>query len=440
MSAMAAGFVLSVTAGVLAAALHSLVLLAMLVVLAALSAAVCVTLKLGPPGSYFQVLVGGAGSFLVGQGVSPWQVIAMTAIGGVVAVVVGMGDLIGDPHRPEREAVDTAEEAIALFEQADLPEDIRVARAAASATLHQAWTSFRDGIGERTIDQRNEQLFERIGILQTRYTQRSALLTGRTTGAEAQPWGSAEGDQLEPPTLDPEFEAEQLRDSSLGRPEAAYLIKQALHWPSEIRLIALRVGIATLLSGIAAVLMGFDHSYWGVAFAALVLHQGGSRYAQTLRGLQRLIGTLLGLGVYALILWWNPQGGWLVLVIFALQFSIEMLLVRSCGSRVGVPACCSSGPMPAGRSSPPRTSCGTWRRVAMRPRRRGRTDVICTTSCLNSNAGWPSPCRTIPGGWRPIGRWSNRWRRWDTSCWGPAGIPRCGGRARRSGVPWSRCR
>jgi uncharacterized membrane protein YccC len=71
-----------------------------------------------------------------------------------------------------------------------------------------------------------------------------------------------------------------------------------------------------------------------VAFAALVLHQGGSRYAQTLRGLQRLIGTLLGLGVYALILWWNPQGGWLVLVIFALQFAIEMLVVRNYAAAV----------------------------------------------------------------------------------------------------------
>ncbi|MDO5684090.1 MAG: FUSC family protein [Propionibacteriaceae bacterium] len=329
LSAMAGGFVLSVTAGVVAAAIHPAALLALLVVLAALAAGLFVTLKIGPPGSYFLVLVCGAGAYLVSQGVAPGRLIAMTAIGGAVAVIVGMADLIGDPHRPEREAVDLAEQAIAQFEEASEPGVLRTARAAASASLHLAWTSFRDGIGEQPIDQRNADLFERIGILQTRYTRRSAELTGVTTGAEAQPWGSAEGDQVETPTLDPEFEAEQLRDSSLGRPEAAYLIQQALRWPSEIRLIALRVGLAALLTGIVALVFGFDHSYWGVAFAALVLHQGGSQYAQTVRGGQRLVGTLVGLGVYALILWWNPTGLWLVVVVFALQFTIEMVIVRN---------------------------------------------------------------------------------------------------------------
>mgnify|MGYP003300284309 CR=1 FL=1 len=70
--------------------------------LAAVAAGLCVTLKIGPPGSYFLVLVCGAASFLVSQGVPAGHVIGMTAVGGVVAVVVGMADLIGDPHRPER--------------------------------------------------------------------------------------------------------------------------------------------------------------------------------------------------------------------------------------------------------------------------------------------------------------------------------------------------
>ncbi|MDO5500995.1 MAG: FUSC family protein, partial [Propionibacteriaceae bacterium] len=46
-------------------------------------------------------------------------------------------------------------------------------------------------------------------------------------------------------------------------------------------------------------------------------------------GVQRLVGTLVGLGVYALILWWAPTGVWLVLLVFALQFAIEMLIVRN---------------------------------------------------------------------------------------------------------------
>lgn len=333
-STMAAGFVVSAALGVLAAAIHPVVLLVVLVVLAAAAAGLCVTLKIGPPGSYFLVLVGGAASFLVAHGVPAWHVIGMTAVGGVVAVVIGMADLIGDPHRPEREAVDAAESAIERFEQAVGADTVKSARAFASTALHLAWTSFRDGIGERPIDRRNSELFERIGILQTRYTRRSADLAGRSTGAEPQPWGNPEGEQVATPALDPDFEAEQLRDSSLGRPNPAYLLRQAVSWPSEITLIVLRVAVATLLAGIMALVLGFDHSYWGVAFAALVLHQGGSRAAQTVRGIQRLIGTLVGLGVYALILWWSPAGLWLVVVVFVLQFSIEMLIVRNYAAAV----------------------------------------------------------------------------------------------------------
>lgn len=334
LSSMALAFVLAAALGVLGAAIHPVALIAGLVVLAAITAALFVTLKIGPPGSYFVVLVAGVASFLVKHGVPGWTIVAMTAVGGLVAVVIGMVDLIPDPHRPEREAVDAAEIAVGRFERAEGTEDLRATRAVASATLHQAWTSFRDGVGDRPLDVRNAELYERIGILQTRYTRHTADLAGRTTGAEPTPWGNPEGDEVDVPVLDPEFEAEQLRDSSLGRPDPAYLIRQTLRWPSEISLIAARVGIAAAVSGAIALALRFDHTYWGVAFAALVLHQGGSRWAQTIRGFQRLLGTLVGLGVYSLVLLWNPAGLWVVLLLFVLQFAIEMLIVRNYAAAV----------------------------------------------------------------------------------------------------------
>lgn len=334
LSSMAGGFVVCAAAGVFAAAIHPVFLLVVLVTLATVAAGLCATIKIGPPGSYFLVLVAGIASFLVSHGADPLTLIAMTAVGGIVAVAVGMADLIADPHRPEREAVDAAENAITLFERATAASELRAARAASSSTLHQAWTSFRDGIGDSPVDRRNADLFERIGILQTRYTRRSAELSARTTGAEANPWGNPEGQEVEEPVLDPEFEAEQLRDSSLGRPDSAYLIRQAIRWPSEIGLIAMRVAVAAMVSGSLALLLGFDHTYWGVAFAALVLHQGGSRYAQTVRGIQRLVGTFGGLALYALLLVWDPRGLWLVLTVFVLQFFIELLIVRNYAAAV----------------------------------------------------------------------------------------------------------
>jgi uncharacterized membrane protein YccC len=41
-----------------------------------------------------------------------------------------------------------------------------------------------------------------------------------------------------------------------------------------------------------------------------------------------------GLVLYALVLWWNPHGLWLVLLLFALQFAIEMFIVRNYAAAV----------------------------------------------------------------------------------------------------------
>lgn len=334
LSAMAAAFVVCAALGVLAAAIP-VVLLIVLVGVAAVGAAVCVTLKIGPPGSYFLVLAAGIASFMTSHGGVPGGlIIGMTVIGGALAVVIGMADLAFDPHRPEREAVQAAERAVADFEAAADPPTIRAAHAGASTALHAAWTSFRDGVGERPVDDRNSELYDRIGMVQTRYTRRAAELTGQIVGAEPNPWGNPEGEPPEKPGLDPEFEPEQLLESSLGRPEATYLIGQVLRWPSEVTLVIVRVAVAAAISGTLSLILGFTHAYWGVAFAALVLHQGGTRAAQTVRGLQRLVGTLGGLGLYVLVAWWNPQALWLVAVLFALQFAIEMTIVRNYAAAV----------------------------------------------------------------------------------------------------------
>ncbi|WP_141211161.1 FUSC family protein [Enemella dayhoffiae] len=233
---------------------------------------------------------------LAGHGLGLGLLVGLTALGGLIAVPVGMLDLVWGPHGPERRAVAAAEEAVEAFERADA-EEVRRIRPAASQALHQAWTSFRHSVGEGPLTPAAAEIFERIGILQTRYTRRSAeLVDPALGGAEAQPWGNAEGDDWAEPVFRPDFEPEQLRDSSLGRPDAAYLLRNGLHGPSEVWLIAIRVGVATLLAGAVALFSGAAHPYWAIAFAALVLHQGGTRQAQTVRGVQRLLGSC-----------WHPQ-------------------------------------------------------------------------------------------------------------------------------------
>lgn len=335
MASAAVGLVLCALLGGLTAG-EPIPLLVVMVPLAAAAAIGCALVKVPPPGSYFFVLVCGVAGYLASRGVGLGQLVGLTALGALVAVLVGMIDLIWAPHRPELRAVAAAEEAVALFEQAD-PAEVREVRPIASRALHQAWTSFRDGVGERPLSPAAEQIFERIGILQTRYTRRSAALVDpRLGGSEARPWGSVEGEEdgAEEPVFEPDFEPEQLRDSSLGRPDVGYLVRSGTNGPSEVWLIGARVGLATLLAGVAAMLLGASHPYWAVAFATLVLHQGGTRQAQTVRGLQRLLGTALGLGLFALVLWWQPAGLWLALLLFVLQFVIELLIVRNYAAAV----------------------------------------------------------------------------------------------------------
>lgn len=158
------------------------------------------------------------------------------------------------------------------------------------------------------------------------------MLTGEHAGFNAHPWGATEGEEAPDDSelaTTSAIDAEHLRDSSLGRPGARYLLARALQWPSEVLMVGLRVGIAAVVTGALAMVLPMAHPYWAIAFATLVLHQGGARQAQTVRGIQRLIGTMAGLGVYALILWWAPHGVWVALFLAVLQFSIELLVVRN---------------------------------------------------------------------------------------------------------------
>ena len=60
----------------------------------------------------------------------------------------------------------------------------------------------------------------------------------------------------------------------LGRPGTVDLLRRAATRESTASRIALRVGVAALITGFVALWLGVDHSYWAVAAAVLMLHQG----------------------------------------------------------------------------------------------------------------------------------------------------------------------
>ncbi len=119
----------------------------------------------------------------------------------------------------------------------------------------------------------------------------------------------------------------------LGRPSALQLLRRALTPGSVSLQLAARVGMAVAFSGVIAVVISqaltMTHAYWAMAAAVLMLHQGFDWQRTVVRGVERTLGTWVGLGVAGAILALHPQGLWLALVIGTLQFVIEMYVVRN---------------------------------------------------------------------------------------------------------------
>lgn len=113
-----------------------------------------------------------------------------------------------------------------------------------------------------------------------------------------------------------------------GYPRSWTLLREALVPGSNALRVVLRVGLATVLAGALAAALGMERAYWAIAAALLMLYQGFDWPRTVQRSAERTLGTWAGLVLAGAILWWRPEGAWLVLVIMALQFIIEMVVVR----------------------------------------------------------------------------------------------------------------
>ncbi|WP_226347093.1 FUSC family protein [Agilicoccus flavus] len=384
MLGVATGLVAAAGLGALAAPMPVLGVLA-LAATATLASFACLTLRVGPPGAFFFVLVNGVGGLAALHGPPVAHVVAATIVGAAVAFAVGLSDLVRDPSRPQRLAVEAAESAMGRFEAEDRRGALEAVRHATSTALHHAWTVVTDAGSQ-------PEWTTRLWSVQDRYVAATARITGGILGIDPAPWGPA-GDEgperrepagveapaeIDAPGLPGEptgtsapgagapgsgadrgerarrIDVEQIRDTSLGRPGAAALLRRAARWPSEILLVAARVALASLVAGAIALALGGSHVYWAAAFATLVLHQGGTRESQIVRALQRLAGTAVGLLLFAALTALDPQGWALVLVVAGLQFVVELLIVRNYGFAVVAitPLALTIGSHAAARSDP----------------------------------------------------------------------------------------
>ena len=90
---------------------------------------------------------------------------------------------------------------------------------------------------------------------------------------------------------------------------------------------ALRYTLAVGLAGTLAYLLGIGHPYWAMAAAAVPL-AAETLGARLHRGVHRMVGTTVGVGLTALILLPDPVAWVLSLTVVILQFPTELFMTR----------------------------------------------------------------------------------------------------------------
>jgi uncharacterized membrane protein YccC len=285
----------------------------------------CNALRVGPPGAYMFMLACAAGSAMPSPHLSPLQVAVLVFAGAGLAWGVHMLGALVAFRGPEHAAVQAAGNAVAAYLALEPGDDRAQARQQASLALHEAWQALVSFQPRRTPA---GSTLARLRALNRHWHQLFGDVLG---GRVALPLARQQAAELEAQLADPRRAVEHWEQDNLpqGRPGMLAALVEALRPGSTSRLVIVRVGVAALVAGGIGAALDLERAYWAVAAAVLMLFTGMDWQRTVQRSAERLLGTWLGLLLTGLLLWWQPQALWLVAVIFALQFSVEMLVLRN---------------------------------------------------------------------------------------------------------------
>lgn len=296
--------------------------------IAAVATLVCHALSVGPPGAYMVVLACAAGTGTPATlHLTPAHHATLVLAGGAFAWLVHMSGALVRPRGPEKAAVAAAAAAVAAYIENPGAE----ARHKAALLLHTAWVTL---VSYQPVQPKPDQALYRLRVVNRRlHVLFAEAMRASDSGEPLAFDGAALARHLATVPTDAITDEHGAEGIPLGRPSVVQLLSRALTPGSVSLQLAVRVGIAVAISGVIAVLISqaltMTHAYWAMAAAVLMLHQGFDWQRTVARGVERTLGTWLGLGVAGAILALHPQGLWLVLVIGALQFTIEMYVMRN---------------------------------------------------------------------------------------------------------------
>lgn len=120
------------------------------------------------------------------------------------------------------------------------------------------------------------------------------------------------------------------REIVISKPSLRVVIGGAFDKNSIVFLNAFRYGFVLFVAAIIAQSFDFERSYWVTLSCAAVL-SGATIMATFHRAIQRSLGTIIGILIATLILYFQPEGYIIAIAIFFLTFLTELAIVLSYG-------------------------------------------------------------------------------------------------------------
>lgn len=271
------------------------------------------TLVAEPPGSMFLIIGPVIASYLPTVGLSVGKIVVVGALACVSASATSLLlQTVTERRQVEQEALSTAQDAVAAYLDADRTltprHQLARLRDQAFVSVFSASMVLEDAVGREPRMRQWRRMNAALRRLHLAIIQQVVRvhLPGRevvVTGVEQRRY--------------------------LGRPDASYLLRWGLSRSSLPWLAARRMAAAVLLTCAASYGLHAGHPSWAVMTTALVMSVTRDRLALTHRALHRVSGTVVGIGVFAVIHSMHPRGIVLIVIALALVYCIQMLAVRN---------------------------------------------------------------------------------------------------------------
>ena len=339
-------------------------------------------LQLGPPGPLNILFAAAFGTYMASRGWTVSTVFTSTVPSFLIAAIVSMIIILASPHRPVRAAVKKAENAVNAYcepdDDADSHEVARL-RSAAHAAIHLAWWAYNDGHSSG-VDNPSEM--SELSDLRARLITAHMRLEHELR-LEAFP----SADVSLPDHVD---------WTPLGRPKASYLLRTALERGSRPTMVALRAATGVFFASLLMILLPFGHPYWAVLSVLIMIHMDATRSDMTIRAIHRVLGTVVGLGLYLAIAAFGPSGwvkiGLIIVFLWAMQALHLYHLFRTIHDATNK----ARSDVPARPGPHRRNYCGFDNRHRHHPHRRSTRPSTAGAKSISPNPSFHDASTEIP--------------------------------------------